>query len=225
MSTERVSVEAWSDLWSRLGARSDPRPIHQEIRRAYGEPHRHYHTLEHVGRVLELLDTVRARLIRPAEAELALWLHDVIYHPRGGDNEARSAAYAQDLLQAGQVDRRVGDRVAALILATRHVAGAVPAAGAAGAGPDTAYVLDTDLSILGAPPPEFDRYEGQVRREYGYRTDEEWRQGRARVLGMFRERDRIYVTPEFAHLEAPARANLARALGRLEAVPGRAGAP
>lgn len=222
MSTERVSLDAWGDLWARLGARSDPRPIHQEIRRAYGEPHRYYHTLEHVARVLELLDTVQGRLARPAEAELALWLHDVIYHPRAGDNEARSAAYAQDLLQAGQVDRRVGDRVAALILATRHVAGAAPPAGEAGA--DTAYVLDTDLSILGAPEPEFDRYEAQVRREYGYRSDEEWRQGRARVLGMFQARARIYVTPEFAHLEAPARLNLARALGRIETAPGRAGA-
>ena len=36
MSTDRVSLEAWSSLWEHLGARSDPRPIHQEIRRAYG---------------------------------------------------------------------------------------------------------------------------------------------------------------------------------------------
>jgi predicted metal-dependent HD superfamily phosphohydrolase len=220
--TDRVSLEAWRDLWERLGARSDPRPIHQEIRRAYGEPHRHYHTLEHVGRVLELVDTVRHRLARPDEVELALWLHDVIYHPRAADNEERSAAYAQDLLHGGQVDPRVGERVAALILATRHVAGAAPAAVSDDL--DTAYVLDTDLSILGAPEAEFDRYEAQVRREYAYRTDEEWRQGRMRVLTMFQGRPRIYITEAFAYLEAPARANLARSLARLAAAPTRVGA-
>jgi predicted metal-dependent HD superfamily phosphohydrolase len=222
VSIDRVSLDAWSDLWARLGAGSDPRPIHQEIRRAYGEPHRHYHTLEHVGRSLELLDGVRDRLARPPEAELALWLHDVIYHPQAGDNEARSAAYAQDLLQAGEVAAPVGERVAALIMATRHVAGAGPAA--AGDDPDTAYVLDADLSILGAPEPEFDRYEAQVRREYAYRTDEEWRRGRLRVLAMFQARARIFLTEEFGRFEAPARANLARSLARLAAPPVRAGA-
>jgi predicted metal-dependent HD superfamily phosphohydrolase len=220
VSTERVSVQAWSALWARLGARSDPRPIHQEIRRAYGEPHRHYHTLEHIGRVLDLLDGVSGQLRHPSEAELALWLHDVIYHPQAPDNEERSAAYAQDLLHGGHVEPRVGERVAALILATRHVAGA---AAAAGDHPDTAYVLDADLSILGAPEAEFDRYEAQVRREYGYRTDEEWRQGRMRVLALFQERPRIYLTEAFAHLEAPSRANLARSLARLAAAASRAG--
>lgn len=213
MSSDRVSLEAWGELWSRLGARSDPRPIHQEIRRAYGEPHRHYHTLEHVSHVLELLDVARARLARPPEVELALWLHDVIYHPQAGDNEARSAAYAQDLLQGAEVPSPVGERVAALILATRHVAGAGPPA--VSRDTDTAYVLDVDLSILGAPEAEFDRYEAQVRREYAYRTDEEWRQGRLRVLSMFQARPRIFLTEEFGRFEAPARANLARSLARL----------
>ena len=85
-------------------------------------------------------------------------------------------------------------------------------------------MLDTDLSILGAPEAEFDRYEAQVRREYAYRTDEEWRQGRMRVLAMFQGRPRIFITEAFAYLEAPARANLARSLARLAAAPTRVGA-
>jgi predicted metal-dependent HD superfamily phosphohydrolase len=63
-----------------------------------------------------------------------------------------------------------------------------------------------------------------VRREYAYRTDEGWRQGRMRVLTMFQGRPRIYITDAFAHLEAPARANLARSLARLAAAPTRVGA-
>jgi predicted metal-dependent HD superfamily phosphohydrolase len=223
VSTDRVSLEAWAGLWSRLGAGSDPRPLHQEIRRAYGEPHRYYHTLEHVRRVLGLFDHIRERLARPDEAELALWLHDVIYHPRGRDNEERSAAYAEDLLHAAGVGSEVGDRVASLILATRHVA-PDRTEGEPTDPRDRAYVLDVDLSILGAPADEFDHYEAQVRREYGYRSDEEWRQGRARVLRMFADRPRIFLTPEFDHLESPARGNLARSLRRLTAGPSRVGA-
>jgi predicted metal-dependent HD superfamily phosphohydrolase len=208
---DRVSLDAWRRLWSRIGARSDPQPIHQEVRHAYGEPHRYYHTLEHVRRVLELADGVRHRLIRPDETELALWLHDVIYDPQASDNEARSAAYAQDILQEGRVDRPVGERVAALIMATRHLA--------APEDPDARYMIDVDLSILGTPEPEFDRFDAQVRREYAFRSDAEWRQGRRRVLQAFLDRPMIFQTAEFAHCEGPARANLKRAIERLTAIP------
>ena len=178
--------------------------------RAYAEPHRHYHTGEHIARTLALFDGVRDRLRCPAESELAVWLHDAVYDPRAADNEARSADLAEALLVAGEAAAAV-PAVRALILATRHAAPPEEH--------DARYVVDADLAILGADPAEFDRYEAQVRREYAFVPDAEWRERRPRVLRRFLDRARIYETAEFAALEAPARANLARSLLRLAQPP------
>jgi len=208
---ERVSLEAWRALWDRLGSRGDPAPAHAEIQRAYSEPHRHYHTLEHIASVLSRFDGVRSRVGDADAAELALWLHDVVYEPRAKDNEARSAAFATRLLAEGAVGPAVGERVTELIMATCH-AGPPEA-------PDARYVVDADLSILGAPAAAFDRYERQVRQEYAFVSEPDWRAGRARLLRAFLDRPRIFLTPEFASLEGPARANLERSIAALHIAP------
>lgn len=204
---DRLSLVAWSDLWRRLGAHSDPRPLHRAIQRAYTEPHRRYHTLEHIARILGLFDGVRLRLRHPDEAELALWLHDLVYDPRAADNEERSAAWARQHLDQGGAPVAAADRVEALILATRHAAPSEEH--------DARYVVDADLSILGGAELEFDRYERQVRQEYFFVGEPEWRERRAGRLRHFLDRPRIFLTPDFASFEAPARANLARSLARL----------
>jgi predicted metal-dependent HD superfamily phosphohydrolase len=194
-------------LWNRLGALSDPAVVYALIAAAYGEPHRHYHTLEHIGRILALFHAVRGRVRAPDPAELALWLHDVVYDPRATDNEEKSAQFARQTLQAGAVSPEVAELTAGMILATKHAAPPED--------PDACYVVDVDLSILGAPPEEFNRYEAQIREEQSFRPDEEFRQRRAHRLRAFLDCPRIFLTPEFASYEAPARANLARSLKRL----------
>jgi predicted metal-dependent HD superfamily phosphohydrolase len=211
MTADRVSLEAWSALWRRLGARSDPAPAHGEIHRAYSEPHRHYHTLEHIAHALRRFDGIRNRVDAADAAELALWLHDVVYDPRAKDNEARSAAYAKRLLAEGGVGATVREQITDLIMATCHAS--PPEA------PDARYVVDADLSILGAPAAEFDRYERQVRQEYAFVSEPDWRAGRARILRVFLDRPRIFLTPEFAALEGPARANLERSIEALQRAP------
>jgi predicted metal-dependent HD superfamily phosphohydrolase len=209
MTAVEPSIEAWCALWRRLGARSDPRPLHEEISRAYSEPHRHYHTLEHIAHVLALFDGARDCLRDPDAGELALWLHDFVYDPRARDNEARSAAYAARILDEGGVKPGVANRVTALIMATCHLGPPED--------PDARYVVDADLSILGGTPAEFDRYERQVRLEYAFRSEAEWREGRTRILRAFLERPRIFLTSEFDRFESPARANLERSLRHLAA--------
>ena len=96
-----------------------------------------------------------------------------------------------------------------MILATRHVDPPED--------PDAQYVVDADLSILGGTPVEFDRYERQIRQEYAFRSETEWREGRARILRVFLDRPRIFLTRESVRFEGPARANLERSLRRLTA--------
>jgi predicted metal-dependent HD superfamily phosphohydrolase len=196
-------------LWRRLGARPDPTPVHGVLCSAYGGLDRHYHTLDHIAHVLTVFDGIRHSLEVPDAAEMALWLHDVVYDTRAADCEVQSAAQARMLLAPAGIKPDLVSRVTELILATQHVADQEE--------PDARYVADTDLAILGAPPPEFERYEQQIRREYFWVPEPTFRERRTAILRRFLERSYIYQTPEFRHLETPARLNLAHALSRLRA--------
>ncbi|MEJ2132683.1 MAG: N-methyl-D-aspartate receptor NMDAR2C subunit, partial [Gammaproteobacteria bacterium] len=84
--------------------------------------------------------------------------------------------------------------------------------------PDQKLVSDIDLAILGADLPRFDAYEEQIRREYAWVGDEEFRTTRKAILEGFLDRPSIYLTPYFhERFEAIARHNLARSLEKLEA--------
>ena len=58
---------------------------------AYTEPHRYYHTLQHIAECLVRFHTIRHLATNPSEIEVALWFHDAIYDTRRDDNEVRSA--------------------------------------------------------------------------------------------------------------------------------------
>ena len=212
------SPDAWGRAWRDLGAETVDPSLHGTLLACWREPHRHYHTEQHLRECLEQLDAARDDAERPAEVALALWFHDAIYDPQAVDNERRSAEWArQSVLRAGLPDA-VAQRIASLVLATQH--GAI----SPGPDPDAELLLDIDLSILGAPPVRFDEYERQVRAEYAHLDEASWRAGRARVLQAFLNRPRLYATERFhAAREAQARANLAQSLGRLS--PGSAAPP
>ena len=172
----------------------------------YAEPHRAYHTAEHIAECLAWLDQVRDSAERPVELEAAIYFHDAVYDPRAHDNEARSAELFSELAIGAGIAREKIERVVALIESTaRHTADLG----------DAALLSDIDLSILGTPPLRYARFERDVRREYAMFDDVSYRRGRTHVLRSFLERIQLYRTPRFARLEALARDNLAGALAAL----------
>lgn len=200
--------ERWTALWSSLGAEPPPSLL-GDLQGRYREPHRAYHTLRHLDECFAAFDSARAQAEHPAEIELALWFHDAIYDTRAADCEEQSARLSREALaQAGLDPVRIA-RVEALVLATKH---SNPATGG-----DAMLLLDVDLSILGAETARFDEYEEQVRREYAWVPEAAFRAARRRILASFEARPRLYQTPSFAaRLESRARANLARAIARLD---------
>lgn len=206
-----LTFERWRHGWAALGAEG-ARAAYDDLVRRYAEPHRAYHTMQHLAECLARWEQVRGEAERPGEVELALWYHDAVYDPRREDNEARSAALARAaILAAGPVSgsaRAMADRVEALILATRH--DVPPAPG------DEALLVDVDLAILAAAPERFDEYEAQVRAEYAWVPASLFRWKRRRVLRSLLDRPQLYSSPHFRTLEEKARANLRRSLARLE---------
>jgi predicted metal-dependent HD superfamily phosphohydrolase len=115
-----IRALTWEALWRRLGAVGDARVVLAEIERQYGEASRHYHTLTHLDACLDVFEMVRSLCERPDEAELALWLHDLVWKPLATDNEVRSAAWARACCALAGLAPEVGERVATMIMATRH---------------------------------------------------------------------------------------------------------
>jgi len=206
-----VTLSSWQRLWGELGATTVNGGLMNQLVAAYSERHRHYHTLQHLRECLAHFDAAASLARHPAEVELALWFHDAVYDPQADDNEERSAQWARDSVLAAGCGEDVAQRVHGLVMATqRHTADPGDA--------DAALLLDVDLAILGASPARFDEYERQIRAEYAHVQPEAWGPRRARVLGGFLQRPRLYLTEPFHDaLETRARANLERSLSALSA--------
>jgi predicted metal-dependent HD superfamily phosphohydrolase len=194
-------------MWCSLTAGRENERLFDELTARYSEPHRKYHTLQHLDECIALFESAAELAQHPAEVEAALWFHDAVYEVRGHDNEARSATWAKRaLLDAGAADDAAA-RVEALVLATRHTA--LPEPG------DQQLLVDIDLAILGAPQARFAEYERQIREEYAHVPGPLFGRKRRAILQGFLDRSRIYSTEHFhARLEALARANLRGAISR-----------
>lgn len=180
------------------------------------EPHRRYHTVEHLQECLDAFDEVASLAVRPAEVELALWYHDAIYEIGVDSNELKSAYLAERAMTSAGCDREAIGRVRSLILATRHHGRPEST--------DEALLLDIDLAILGASDKRFDRYDADIREEYHALPWSKYVAGRRQVLRGFLERPRLYLSGHFHdRLEAAAHANLSRALKRLPTLRGLPG--
>jgi predicted metal-dependent HD superfamily phosphohydrolase len=198
----------WCGLWTRLGARSEARPVFDELVRAYAAPGRAYHTLEHVRDCLARFDEDHSTAEHPDEVEMALWGHDVVYDPHASDNEEQSARWMSRALLAAHVSPPVVLRISECVLATRHEA---PPSHS-----DAALVVDIDLSIFGRPEAEFDAYEEKIGKEYAWVPEAEYRAARIVVLESFLRRPVIFHTPALQRrCETQARVNLQRSIRRL----------
>ena len=199
------------DRWHQLMERwSAPRhdDVYAQLESAYAEPHRHYHTGQHITDCLEQLDIAGNLATAPEEVELALWFHDAIYRPTSSKNELMSAEWAQRFLRSAGADETKSQRVFDHIMATQHGAGTLSG--------DTAVVVDIDLSILGRETSEYDIYEHAIRKEYKWVPGPIYRKKRAEILESFLERPTIYETGHFHEkYEVSARENLRRAIEAL----------
>lgn len=197
---------SWLRAWRGIGARDDGDDLYRALLARYSEPHRKYHTLQHLQECLHHFEAAQGVLPAGAEVEAALWFHDAIHDVKHSGNEERSADWArQAALQAG-VAPPVADRLHALVMATRHAA--VPVA------EDEQLLVDIDLAILGADPVRFAEYERQIRDEYRHVPGRLFKHKRRAILQAFLDRPRIFSTPRFHQaLEQAARRNLRLAVG------------
>jgi predicted metal-dependent HD superfamily phosphohydrolase len=201
-------LEHWQTLFVGLELAAPPRREFDRLMQRYEEPHRAYHTVQHLEECFREFDAVRGLAQSPGAVAIALFFHDAIYDTHARDNEERSAELARRTLAALGAEAALLRYVADLILVTRHAARPET--------PDQKLVVDIDLSILGAPEARFDEYEQQVRQEYSWVDDAIFRSVRRTILEEFLVRPAIYSTQPFRdRLEHTARENLKRSIAAL----------
>jgi predicted metal-dependent HD superfamily phosphohydrolase len=163
--------------------------VFQKLAAAYQAPGRHYHTLQHIENLLNLLEA--APLQDPVVVQLAVWFHDAVYNALKFDNEARSAAQALAFLKNSTLEPARQQRVAFLIGRTADHTQPQPPDDS-----DRLYFLDADLSILGADEAAYWAYARQVRQEYRLVPDLLYRSGRRKVLA------KMLAAPVLFHMPA-----------------------
>ena len=142
---------SWDSAWSALGA-SAPPPVLAELLQSYSEPQRHYHTLQHLGEALGLLQPALGLAAHPGEVALALWFHDTVYETQAKDNEARSADWAVAVVRGQGLPAEVAGRVHGLIMATCHAA-QKPSRGRAPLGHTLRHPLALEPRVVHGPLP------------------------------------------------------------------------
>lgn len=164
--------------------------LRQLVEDHYGEPQRHYHTIEHVNGLLTTAqrcgyDKPFRKLNLFPTFSAAIVFHDIIYDPKApkGQNETESAVLAKlCLADMDTLDFNVG-LVCRMIEATiDHQA-------------DEPFIqdfLDLDLSILAAEPPAYVAYVQAIRREYSHVDLDTYVAGRTDFLSKMLERDRLF---------------------------------
>lgn len=179
-ATDILDYEHFLHTLRALGAKMYHAPaLHVALLKAWDEPHRTFHTREHLRECLfhleqerwgGLIDTVdRGRLA------MALWFHDAIYDVREPDNEEKSAAWAMQSLALLDLSVENLEAVRNLILSTKMTY------------KPTGYALeawmhDIDLHVFGTHFERFAQYTQDIRREFAWVDDLNYRRGSDFVL-------------------------------------------
>jgi len=177
--------------------------VYANIISAYTEPHRAYHTLNHLEFMFDKLDNMLQIYMLSDDVDrkalyLATWFHDFIYVTNFPENEAHpvneiaSAEYAvNSLKKIGMCDERLLDTVYHLIIATKHHE------------PDESLpfdlllqqiLLDADMAILGADSHIYKKYVSQIEFEWSHIPQEKFHQGRSLFLTGMLQKSTIFYT-------------------------------
>ena len=199
MPTDHPSTADLQAIWDATLPRQSE--IGAGVIARYAEPHRRYHTTEHLADVLRHVDALAGDhdlfLVR-----LAAFFHDAVYAVPAGQvtNEEASARLAiRELSRAGLEQEDLNEVARLVRLTSTHVPGSRD--------PEGELLCDADLAVLASPPEAYARYVQQVSEEYARVPRLDFVRGRFRVLRDLAGRD-LFRTAKGRALNERARFNL-----------------
>jgi pantetheine-phosphate adenylyltransferase len=128
----------------------------KEVLLNYTEPHRFYHTTQHL---IEVITHLSKHKVVNDELFLAAVYHDAVYNPKADDNEEQSAnLFVKHALKSGLSKQNI-KQIEQLILDTKHH---YPSS------EKSKQLIDADLDILNQPLSKLIEYEHQIFKEYQF---------------------------------------------------------
>jgi predicted metal-dependent HD superfamily phosphohydrolase len=180
-------LHAWRDALPPAAPVAAVSRLGDDLLARWTEPHRHYHTVDHLQAVLAVVNDNTDTAADPMAVKLAAWFHDAIYDPTRVDNEEASALLAESVLPELRVAMAQVSEIARLV---RLTATHDPMPGDRNGG----LLMDADLAILAAPPDTYRAYTVAIRREYAHLDDATFAAGRAGVLANLLALPRLFHT-------------------------------
>jgi predicted metal-dependent HD superfamily phosphohydrolase len=198
-------IERWQALFP------DAAPVGDDVLARWSEPQRHYHTIDHLDRMLSVVDKHAEAAQDITAVRLAAWFHDIVYEPERTDSEMRSAEFAAATLSdLGVAQERIAEVVRLIWLTTSHRVEPDDRNGA--------LLCDADLAILASSPADYAAYAAAVREEYAHVHGDAFRAGRVAVLSKLLDLPQLYHLPPLRDAwEARARENVAAEISTLRA--------
>ena len=171
----------------------------------YSEPHRFYHTLNHIKEMLDLSKQYSSKLKNKTAVDLAIIYHDVIYKPMSKSNEEDSAAYFEEHF-VSSVNPTLKNIVSNYIIETKkHSA-------SESEDEDLKLFIDFDMHILAVDREKYLVYAAQIRKEYCHVERSDYCSERAKFLqATAQSSSSIYASESYLHegYDARAKDNLA----------------
>jgi predicted metal-dependent HD superfamily phosphohydrolase len=204
--------EAWDSLAERLGLQAESsKQIYSTLLAAYSAPERHYHTLDHISRMLSEFQEYRKMAADADWLDLAIWFHDSVYDFGASDNEEKSADLAEKLLKEEGLPELALSRIHDYVMATKHD---TPPEGFG-----SELIADLDLAVLAVPYDQFLEYRNNIWQEYqGRSLPEKFRLGTIKFYESMLAKPSIFHTDIMREkYEAKARSNIEMALSEMRA--------
>lgn len=145
--------------------------FNSDVINRYDEPHRFYHTFEHIEFILKHLHDLD--LLKIDELFLATIFHDIIYNPQSQTNEEDSAEFFMNAAKTSSLTNEQKIHIKQLILDTKNHQATVPLSD---------EFIKADLSIFNAPFEKLIKYEKQIFKEYQFVDYSTYKEKRIEVL-------------------------------------------
>ena len=141
---------------------------------AYASPHRHYHNLIHVLKVVEHVELYRCSEEEKTILILAAWFHDFVYDPQRTDNEEKSAALFLEMVADTGLSEDARNSVVKLILLTKDHHAALTTL--------EQVMADADRMIFTEDEETYKKYRVGIRNEYAHLETNAYCKGRLDFL-------------------------------------------
>ena len=182
--------------------------IFSKLVNVYSSEGRHYHNVCHIQAMLAFLEQHQENIKSFQTLFLATWYHDAIYDSKSQSNERDSAEMMKKDMSFLGLPEDIIHSIYGLILATQRHEQKIQDT-------DESLFLDADLSILSSSEHVYATYSANIRKEYSWVSEEEYKKGRRGVLHHFLQRDTIYFSDVMTANDLIARKNIEHEISQL----------